>query len=160
MNIPSKEETMKKWAPILEKMGMTGSKADWMSEYAEMHATNNHWGTVEDLKDLSNTESNTTTGDFPTLLPIAMKVSAQTIGTDLVSVAPIGGGNSGSEMESIRQDVKIENRDRKIESIVEDKEFEEMKVEDHPDYIKPKGPSGQLFYLDFQYGGTESNTIL
>ena len=148
MNIPSKEETMKKWAPILERMGMTGSKADWMSEYAEMHSKN------------ETTLSNTTTDDFPTLLPIAMKVSAQTIGTDLVSVAPIGGGNSGSEMESIRQDVKIENRDRKIESIVEDKEFEEMKVEDHPDYIKPKGPLGQLFYLDFQYGGTESNTIL
>ena len=148
MNIPSKEETMKKWAPILEKMGMTGSKADWMSEYAEMHSKN------------ETTLSNTTTEDFPTLLPMAMKVSAQTIGTDLVSVAPIGGGNSGTEMESIRQDIKIENRDRKIESIVEDKEFEEMKVEDHPDYIKPKGPLGQLFYLDFQYGGTESNTIL
>ena len=148
MNIPSKEETMKKWAPILERMGMTGSKADWMSEYAEMHSKN------------ETTLSNTTTEDFPTLLPMAMKVSAQTIGTDLVSVAPIGGGNSGPEMESIRQDIKIENRDRKIESIVEDKEFEEMKVEDHPDYIKPKGPLGQLFYLDFQYGGTESNTIL
>ena len=148
MNIPSKEETMKKWAPILERMGMTGSKADWMSEYAEMHSKN------------ETTLSNTTTEDFQTLLPIAMKVSAQTIGTDLVSVAPIGGGNSGPEMESIRQDIKIENRDRKIESIVEDKEFEEMKVEDHPDYIKPKGPLGQLFYLDFQYGGTESNTIL
>ena len=146
MNIPSKEETMKKWAPILEKMGMT--EADWMSEYVEMHSKN------------KTTLSNTTTEDFPTLLPMAMKVSAQTIGTDLVSVAPIGGGNSGPEMESIRQDVKIENRDRKIESIVEDKEFEEMKVEDHPDYIKPKGPSGQLFYLDFIYGGTESNTIL
>ena len=148
MNIPSKEETMKKWAPILERMGMTGSKADWMSEYAEMHSKN------------ETTLSNTTTEDFPTLLPMAMKVSAQTIGTDLVTVAPIGGGNSGPEMESIRQDIKIENRDRKIESIVEDKEFEEMKVEDHPDYIKPKGPLGQLFYLDFQYGGTESNTIL
>ena len=148
MNIPSKEETMKKWAPILERMGMTGSKADWMSEYAEMHSKN------------ETTLSNTTTEDFPTFLPIAMKVSAQTIGTDLVSVAPIGGGNSGTEMESIRQDVKIENRDRKIESIVEDKEFEEMKVEDHPDFRKSKGPLGQLFYLDFQYGGTESNTIL
>ena len=153
MNIPSKEDTIKKWAPILESMGMTGSKADWMSEYAEMHSKNE--------TTLSNTTlSNTTAEDFPTLLPMAMKVSAQTIGTDLVTVAPIGGGNSGPEMESIRQDVKIENRDRKIESIVEDKEFEEMKVEDHPDYIKPKGPSGQLFYLDFTYGGTESNTIL
>ena len=148
MNIPSKEETMKKWTPILERMGMTGSKADWMSEYAEMHSKN------------ETTLSNTTTEDFPTLLPIAMKVSAQTIGTDLVSVAPIGGGNTSDKLKEIREDVKIENRDRKIESIVEDKEFEEMKVEDHPDYIKPKGPSGQLFYLDFQYGGTESNTIL
>jgi hypothetical protein len=148
MNIPSKEETMKKWAPILERMGMTGSKTDWMSEYAEMHSKN------------ETTLSNTTTEDFQTLLPIAMKVSAQTIGTDLVSVAPIGGGNTSDKLKEIREDVKIENRDRKIESIVEDKEFEEMKVEDHPDYIKPKGPSGQLFYLDFQYGGTESNTIL
>ena len=148
MNIPSKEDTINKWAPILNSMGMTGSKADWMSEYAEIHSKK------------ETKLSNTTTEDFTTLLPMAMKVSAQTIGTDLVTVAPIGGGNSGSEMESIRQDVKIENRDRKIESIVEDKEFEEMKVEDHPDYIKPKGPLGQLFYLDFQYGGTESNTIL
>ena len=148
MNIPSKEDTIKKCAPILESMGMTGSKADWMSEYAEMYSKN------------ETTLSNTNTEDFSTLLPMAMKVSAQTIGTDLVTVAPIGGGNSGPEMESIRQDVKIENRDRKIESIVEDKEFEEMKVEDHPDYIKPKGPSGQLFYMDFKYGGTESNTIL
>ena len=147
MNIPSKEETMKKWAPILEKMGMTGSKADWMSEYAEMHSKN------------ETTLSNTTTEDFPTLLPMAMKVAAQTIGTDLVSVMPIGGGNSGTEMESIRRDVKIENRDRKIESIVEDKEFEEMKVEDHPDYRKSKGPSGQLFYMDFKYG-TQSDVCI
>ena len=147
MNIPSKEDTIKKWAPILESMGMTGSKADWMSEYAEMHSKN------------ETTLSNTTTEDFQTLLPIAMKVSAQTIGTDLVSVAPIGGGNSGTEMESIRQDVKIENRDRKIESIVEDKEFEEMKVEDHPDYRKSKGPSGQLFYMDFKYG-TQSDVCI
>lgn len=138
MNIPSKEETMKKWAPILERMGMTGS----MSEYVEIHSKN------ESLS------------DFPTLLPMSKQIFAKAIGLDIVPVMPIGGGNSGSEMESIRQDVKIENRDRKIESIVEDKEFEEMKVEDHPDYIKPKGPSGQLFYMDFQYGGTESNTIL
>jgi len=142
MNIPSKEDTIKKWAPILERMGMTGSKAECMSEYVEIHSKN------ESLS------------DFPTLLPMTKQISAQTIGLDIVSVMPMGGGNSGSEMESIRQDVKIENRDRKIESIVEDKDFEEMKVEEHPDYRKPKGPSGQLFYLDFQYGGTESNTIL
>ena len=119
MNIPSKEETMKKWAPILERMGMTGSKADWMSEYAGMHSKN------ESV--LSNTtELNTTSEDFPNLLPIAMKISAQTVGLDLVSVNPIGGGNSGDEMESIRKEVKAENRDRKIDSLIEDKEFEEL----------------------------------
>jgi hypothetical protein len=116
MNIPSKEDTIKKWAT-------------------------------------------TTASDFPALLPIAKQIFAKTAGLDIVPVMPIGGGNSGAEMESIRQDVKIENRDRKIESIVEDKEFEEMKVEDHPYYRKPKGPSGEIFYMDFIYGGTESNTI-
>ena len=148
IRIPSKEETMKKWAPILEKMGMTGSKADRMSEYAEMHSKSEITS--------NNTLSTNTASDFPALLPIAKQIFAKTV--DIVPVMPIGGGNSGAEMESIRQDVKIENRDRKIESIVEDKEFEEMKVEDHPDYIKPKGPSNQLFYMDFIYGGTESNT--
>jgi hypothetical protein len=140
MKETSREEAMKKWAPILSGMGLTGSKADWMSEYAEMHSKS------------ESALSNTTAEDFPTLLPIAMKVSAQTIGTDLVAVAPIGGGNTPDELKEIREDVKIENRDRKIEAVVEGKEFEEMKVQDHPDYIKPKGPSGQLFYLDFKYG--------
>ncbi len=152
MNIPNKEDVLKKWAPILDNMGVTGSKANWMSEYAEMHSKNENV--------LSNTTTlNSTSEDFP-LLPVAMKISAQTVGLDLVSVNPIGGGNSGDEMESIRKEVKAENRDRKIDSLIEDKEFEEMKIEDHPDYKVIQGPSGQLFYLDFKYGETESNTIL
>ena len=142
MKETSREEAMKKWAPILSGMGLTGSKADWMSEYAEMHAK----------KDPSNEGSSEEVEDFPTLLPIAMKVAAQTIGTDLVTVAPIGGGNTPDELKEIREDVKIENRDRKIEAVVEGKEFEEMKVEDHPDYVKPTAPSGKLFYMDFKYG--------
>ena len=148
MNIPNKEDVLKKWAPILDNMCITGSQANWMSEYAEMHSKNE--------TEISNTKNE----DFQTLLPIAMKISAQTIGTDLVTVAPIGGGNSGSEMEAIRKEVKAENRDRKIDSLIENKEFEEMKVEDHPDYRVSKGPSGQLFYLDFKYGGTESNITI
>ena len=142
MKETSREEAMKKWAPILSGMGLTGSKADWMSEYAEMHAKNEQ----------SNERSSEEVEDFSTLLPIAMKVAARTIGTDLVTVAPIGGGNTPDELREIREDVKIENRDRKIEAVVEGKEFEEMKVEDHPDYVKPTGPSGQLFYMDFKYG--------
>lgn len=145
MNTPSKEDTLKKWGTIIESMGITGSKADWMSGYLESHQKNE-----------INT-SNSTTEDFPTLLPMSMKIAAKTIGTDIVSVSPIGGGNTPDELKKIREDIKIENRDRKIDSIVENKEFEEVKVEDHPDYIKTKGPSPQLFYMDFVYGGTESN---
>ena len=142
MKETSREEAMNKWATILSGMGITGSKADWMSEYAEMHEKNENW----------SSSSSEEVDDFPTFLPIAMKVAAQTIGTDLVSVAPIGGGNTPDELKEIREDVKIENRDRKIEAVVEGKEFEEMKVEDHPDYVKPTAPSGKLFYMDFKYG--------
>jgi hypothetical protein len=152
MNKQSKEDTLKKWAPILNNMGLTGSQSDWMAEYAEMHSKLEHENNP--IQDNSNGDI-----DFPSLFPITTKVVTQTIGTDLVSVLPIGGGNTSDEMQEIRKDVNIENRDRKIESIIENKEFEEMKVEDHPDYIEPKGPSGQLFYLDFNYGGTESNII-
>ena len=160
MNIPNKEDVLKKWAPILDNIGITGSKANWMSEYAEMHSKNDHWGKVGDLNQEIDTTSNTKNEDFQTILPISMKISAQTLGTDLVSVAPMGGGNSGNEMESIRKQVKVENRDRKIDSLIENKEFEEMKIEDHPDYKEGKLPSGQLFYLDFIYGGTESNITI
>ena len=147
MKETSREEAMKNWAPILSGMGITGSKADWMSEYAEMHSKNEHWGSMP-----SGAASSEAVEDFPSMLPMAMKVVAQTIGTDLVTVAPIGGGNTPDELKEIREDVKIENRDRKIEAVVEGKEFEEMKVEDHPDYVKPTAPSGQLFYMDFKYG--------
>jgi hypothetical protein len=88
-----------------------------------------------------------------------MKVTTQTIVQDLVSVQPMGGGNSGDEMKKIKQEVKIENRDRKIDALVEGKEFNEMKPEDHPDYKESKGPIGQLFYMDFVYGSTNSTTI-
>ncbi len=39
---------------------------------------------------------------------------------------------------TIEDDLHIINRDRKIESIVEDKEYKEMKKEDHPLYKKIK----------------------
>ena len=40
MKLPSKEDTLKKWGTILDSMGMTGSKADWMSQYANAHIDN------------------------------------------------------------------------------------------------------------------------
>ena len=145
----NQEETLKKWDSVINNMNISENKKEWMSQYAELHATN----------EIVTTPDSIITSQPESLLPIAMKIAAQTIGQDLVSVAPMGGGNSGDEMKKIKQEVKIENRDRKIDALVEGKDFEEMKPEDHPDYIKPKGPLGQLFYMDFVYGSTNSTTI-
>lgn len=139
----SKADIINKWAPILESTGVTGSKANWMAEYAEMHSIN------EQNSLLSQSYSDSQS-QFPSLLPMATKVASQTVGLDLVSVHPIG-GNSQEEIDRINAEIKAENREGKIESILEDKEYKEKTIEDHPDY-KNGLPSGQLFYMDYTYG--------
>lgn len=89
------------------------------------------------------------------ILPIAMKVAAKTIAMDLVSVSPLGTVNE-KEMDRIKREVASENRERKINSLTEDSEYEEMKISDHPDYLT-KGPKGELFYLDFKYKDEEED---
>jgi hypothetical protein len=152
MEKPNKEDIMKKWAPILDSMGVTGSKAEWMSEYVEMHSNN------EVEKNTLSTEK--TSNDFPNLLPMAMKVSAKTIGLDIVGVQPMNspGGTSEETMERIKAEVKAENRERKINNVLEDEEYKEMDITEHEDY---NGPVGNLFYLDYSYGGTtQSNKTI
>jgi hypothetical protein len=135
----SKEDILKKWAPILESIGLTGSKADWMSEYTELHSK----------QEIENSKP-----EFPSLLPIAMKVAAKTFGQDLIFA-------SQEEIDEVKNKVLTENRDSKIEAIVDGKEFTEKKLEEDPEYQKlmKKGvtpmssPSGHLFYLDFKYEG-------
>lgn len=149
MTNEEKDKIKNKWAPILNSMGLTGSKADWLSEYANKHTENEsmfaNWPATTDIDN----------SDFPSILPVAKRVAARTIGQDLVTVQPLGSINH-QEMDRIKSEVKAENRERKIDALTENKEFEEMKIEDHPDY-KISGPSGQLFYLDYQYGtGTAS----
>ena len=145
MKQPSKEDTLKKWGPILDSMGITGSKADWMSQYANAHLDNE---TQRNNKIEQILESNTD-DEFPSLLPIAMKISSQTIGLDIVSVKPMTGpgGMSQEERERIEAEVKGENRDGKIDALIEGKEYTEKKVEEHPDY-----KTGGLFYIDYTYG--------
>lgn len=133
----SKEDIVKKWAPILD-IGLTGSKDDCMSELAEL----------QPKQEIVNSK----TEEFPSLLPIAMKVAAKTIGQDLVFA-------SKKEIDEVKNKVLTENRDGKIEAILDGKEFTEKKLEDDIDYQKliKKGvtpmsaPSGHLFYLDFNY---------
>lgn len=134
----SKEDIVKKWAPILD-IGLTGSKDDCMPELAELNPK----------QEIVNSK---TEEEFPSLLPIVMKVAAKTIGQDLVFA-------SKKEIDEVKNKVLTENRDGKIEAIVYGKEFTEKKLEDDIDYQKliKKGvtpisaPSGHLFYLDFKY---------
>lgn len=116
----NKQKTLKKWAPILEKCGITSAeKQDWMSEYSEYHSLyeNVAYSTLGNLSGMGavvapqpsgipgQTGFGTPTtgsaygqggtagsGDYgQQLLPVAMKVAAQTIGLELVSVKPTAG---------------------------------------------------------------------
>ena len=143
MKQPNKEEIMKKWANILGPMGMTGSQLDNLAQLAENQS--NHI--------LEETKSE----DFPSLLPIAMKVAARTISNDLIFA-------SKEEIDEVKKKVQSENRDGKIEAIIEGGEFTEKKLEDDEEYkeLMKKGvtpmsaPSGTLFYLDYKYGDESS----
>lgn len=90
-------------------------------------------------------------------LPIAKRIVASTtIRQDLVSVQPIDGMDSGTR-ERIRAEVKSENRNRKIDSVLEGKPFEQMKIEEHPEY--KGGPSSILYYIDYKYGTASSSSV-
>ena len=139
----SKDDSMKKWSPIIDSMGVTGSKADWLSQYAQMLSNN-------ESKIEENTLASDTTTEFPSLLPMAMQVASRTIGMDLVNIKPLAGpGMSQEEVDRINNEVKKENRDRKIDALIEGKDFKEMKPEEHPDW---KTFGSKLLYLDFKYG--------
>lgn len=151
MTNEEKDKIKDKWGPIINSMGLTGSKADWMAEYANSHfdKENDRDKKIDTL--LNNTlASDGTTSDFPSILPMAMRVASKTVGLDLVSVKPLDSFNTDEELERMKNEVKAENRERKIDALTENKDFEEMKVEEHPDY--KTGPKPKLFYLDFQYG--------
>ena len=91
--------------------------------------------------------------EFPSLLPIAMKVAAKTIAMDLCF-------SSKEEIDAVKSRIQSDNRDGKIEAIIEGGEFTEKKLEDDEEYkeLMKKGvtpmsaPSGTLFYLDYKYG--------
>jgi hypothetical protein len=112
-----KQKALKKWSPVLENMGIVNEdRLDWMSEYAEFHTINENayvnaanagmggvfspqpavFAGSNNYTQASNTAPNAYgnfgSGDLgQNLLPVAMKIAAQTIGLDLVSVKPTPG---------------------------------------------------------------------
>lgn len=136
MKKPSKEDLINKWSVVLGPLGITGSQLDNLSQLAKNQSNQ----ILEETK----------TEEFSSLFPVAMKIAAQTIGQDLVSVKPMSHpGMSLEEIDRINAEIKKENRDGKIDAIVEGKDYKEVKPEDHPDWRT--GPKGSLFYFDYQY---------
>jgi hypothetical protein len=139
-----KEDTIKKWSSVLGSMGMTGSQLDNLSQLTENQS--NH------ILEENTIATETTSSDFPSLLPMAMKVASKTISMDLCFA-------SQEEIDDVKNRVQSENRDGKIEAIIEGGEFTEKKLEDDEEYKKlmKKGvtpisaPLGQLFYIDYKY---------
>lgn len=132
---PTKEDLINKWSSIL------GS-------------ANSHWGNLSQLGENQSNQisEETKTEDFPTLLPMAKQIFAKTVSLDLCFA-------SEEEIDEVKKKVQSENRDGKIDAIIEGCEFTEKKLEDDPQYkeLMKKGvtplsaPSGNLFYLDFKY---------
>jgi hypothetical protein len=108
------QKAMKKWSPVLENMGVTGDRVEWMSEYAEFHSINENayvnasnvggmggviaaqpslyaGQTIGNGLSFGNGGSPGSGDVGQNLLPVAMKIAAQTIGLDLVAVKPTPG---------------------------------------------------------------------
>lgn len=123
--IVDKSKALKKWSPVLESLGVSESlKRDWMAEYAEMHQLNENvaYSTLGNLQGMGpvtapqvgtgigatwGTGSGTQgSGDIAqNLLPVSMKIAAQTIGLDLVAVKPA----SSPRIELLFVDFKYDN---------------------------------------------------
>jgi hypothetical protein len=124
--IVDKAKALKKWSPILEALKVKDEeKREWMAEYAEMHqlhinenvaySTLNGNGMGNILAPTVGTipgsvwqagAGNIGSGDVAqNLLPVSMKIAAQTIGLDLVAVKP----TASPRIELLFVDFKYDN---------------------------------------------------
>lgn len=89
------------------------------------------------------------------LLPIAKRVYATTVDCSGIFA-------SKEELDGVRNRVISENRDRKIDSVLENKGYEEIILEDDEEYkrLRNKGvnpmspPSLDIRWIDYQYKST------
>lgn len=126
-----KARALKKWTPILETLKVSDpEKQEWMSEYAEMHQMveysavreNVAYSTLTNLQGMGAVQApvvGTTPGSVwqagggaagsgdvaQNLLPVSMKIAAQTIGLDLVAVKP----TASPRIELLFVDFKYDN---------------------------------------------------
>ena len=145
---------LKKVMPILESAGITQSSQLFNDkgqiDLEKVIAISSK--ITEKLYPEDNVEE-TKSEDFPSLLPTAIKVSSQYFSNEILGFA------SEEQINEVKNRVQSENRDGKIESVIEGGEFVEKKLEDDSEYqelmkrgVSPlSAPSGNLFYLDYKY---------
>lgn len=150
---------LKKVIPILESAGITQSSQLFNEkgqiDLEKVIAISSK--ITEKLSSEENVEESKSIDEFPSLLPTAIKVSSQYVSNEILGFA------SEEEINEVKTRIQSENRDGKIEAVVEGGEFIEKKLEDDPEYKKlmKKGvnpisaPSGVLFYLDYQYASEQ-----
>ncbi len=143
-----KEKTLRKWSSIIEGLDNTTEDKSWIDEYTQVHSITGSELTIEN----TNLESTS-------LLPMASKVAAKTIGLDIVPVSPMGGCIPEEELEKIKNRLKVENRQGKIDSVINNEEFIEKELEGDKEYKelneKYPGTISSLLYMDYKYGGDE-----
>ena len=149
------KKAMNKWAPVLENMGIQDAdRLQWMSEYAEYHAINeNAYANVSNVSGLggitapqvstlpgttigtnwsSNGGSNGSGDLGQNLLPVSMKIAAQTIGLDLVAVKP----TPGPKMDLLYIDFQYDDNN-----------------------VGNTDERPQVFKIDTTYSGTTASTL-
>jgi len=169
-----KEKALKKWKPILDSLNVDDeNKRLWMSEYAEMQKY------IEEEKRNFNFPLQPGDDFVPThepgdpfdssslsqnLLPVAMKIAAQTIGMDLVTVVPMSSPSLGGVPELNEEKYLNERRKKILEDIFDDDsddlndDIKETDFKDLDDIKKDfmEGTSG-LLYFDFKYGNPKND---
>ncbi len=123
------QKAVAKWKPVLESLGVSDPyRMKWMSEYAEMHSLNENvaYSTLGNMNGMGpvtaaqpsatpglvwgdygmGTAGGIGSGDIgQNLLPVSMKIAAQTIGLDLVAVKPA----SSPKVDLLFVDFKYDN---------------------------------------------------
>lgn len=98
--------------------------------------------------------------EFPSILPIAIRVAAKTLAQNIVTVVPMGGSIPMEKINEIENRLKSENRTSKLDSIIDDKEHIEKKLEDDSEFKelkKESGFKGNLFYMDYKFGNDKTD---
>ena len=122
-----KAKAEKKWSPILEALHVSDSeKRSWMAEYAELHQINENvsyaaLGNITGMGAVYSPQPSDTPGSLwgadakqgsgdvgQNLLPISMKIAAQTIGLDLVAVKPAASPKIDLLFVDFRYDDRLE----------------------------------------------------